>query len=529
MNKNIKRIISMVMVIGAVSAFEPVKYTNIFIAEANASSDIYLKGISVMDADDIVLTKSKKTYSTAVPNSTDKAYIKVTTNDEDDVVKIDGQTPEKVSSRKYSIELDLEKGKNEFEIEVESEDGDDSRTYTLKIDRGGKQSTDEDSVFLDMINVDYGEVEFEKEKTEYDLEVEEDVTEIRIQAKPEESSTKVYIEGNRVDEDDKYRRTVKLVNGENCVKIEIEDEDDEDNTKTYTLNIYRGENPNSNIKVDTSKFDNEQDEIYLDNLKVNDGDLKISPNFNKKITSYTLDVEESTDSIIVKGDTEYDANIVKINGSTADSKNRKRVQLTPGKNIIEVQVNNDVDDDDKDDYLKRVYTLTVYRGTSEGTSETDRTETSVDTDKENNQTTSENNGQGSVNIGNVDTSVKPSQWVNVNGQWQYNDVSGNPLKNTWFYDNSNGKTYYLQADGNMATGWIIYNGSWYYLDQSGAKQTGWQHLGSSWYYLDSEGKMQTGWFKDSNGKWYYLYDSGAMAFNTTIDGYKLGSDGAWIK
>ena len=74
-----------------------------------------------------------------------------------------------------------------------------------------------------------------------------------------------------------------------------------------------------------SKFDNEQDEIYLDNLKVNDGDLKISPNFNKKITSYTLDVEESTDSIIVKGDTEYDANIVKINGSTADSKNRKRV------------------------------------------------------------------------------------------------------------------------------------------------------------------------------------------------------------
>ena len=46
-----------------------------------------------MDGDDIVLTKSKKTYSTAVPNSTDKAYIKVTTNDEDDVVKIDGQTP----------------------------------------------------------------------------------------------------------------------------------------------------------------------------------------------------------------------------------------------------------------------------------------------------------------------------------------------------------------------------------------------------------------------------------------------------
>lgn len=528
MNKNIKRIIAMVMAIGAISVFEPVKYSEIFTTEANASSDIYLKSISVMDGDDITLTKSKKTYTTNVPNSTDVAYIRVTANDRDDVITIDGTKMENSSNRKYQYEYELEKGMNEIEIEVESKDGDDSRTYTLKIDRGGKESDDEDSVFLDMINVDYGEVEFEKEKTEYDLEVDEDVSEIRIQAKPEESSTKVYIEGNRVDEDDKYRKTVKLSKGANTVTIDLEDEDDEDNTKRYTLNIYRGKNPNSNVVIDTSKFDTTQDAIYLDNLLVNDGDLKISPNFNKKITSYTLDVDESTDSIIVKGDTEYDANIVKINGSTADSKNRKRVQLIPGKNIIEVQVNNDVDNDDKD-YEKRVYTLTVYRGTSQGTSATDITESVGTTDKDNDQTTAENNGQNSSESENPNTSVKPSQWVNINGQWQYNDVSGQPLKNTWFYDNSNGKTYYLKADGNMATGWIIYNGYWYYLDQSGAKQTGWQHLSSSWYYLDGEGKMQTGWFEDSNGKWYYLYDSGAMASNTTIDGYKLGSDGAWIK
>ena len=523
MNKNIKRIIAMVMAIGAVSAIEPVKYSNFFITEANASSDIYLKSISVMDADDIELSKNKKTYSTAVPTSTDKAYIRVTTNDDDDVVKIDGQTPEKTGSRKHTITLDLDKGKNEFEIDVESKDGDDSRTYTLKIDRGGKQSDDEESVFLDMINVDYGEVDFSKEITEYDFDVDEDVSEIRIQAKPEQSSTEVYIEGNKVNEDDKYRRTVKLAKGQNCVKIEIEDEDDEDNTKTYTLNIYRGKNPNSNAStVDTSKFDTTQDEIYLSNITVNDGDYKISPNFNKKITKYFLDVDESVESIIVKGDNEYDANIVRINGSKADSKNRKRVQLNPGKNVIEVQVNNDVDDDTKD-YLKRIYTLTVYRGTSQGTSATNNIENTDKVKEEASEIVADKTETT------TDGAIRASQWVNIMGQWQYNDVSGNPLKNTWFYDNSNGKTYYLQADGNMATGWIIYNGSWYYLDQSGAKQTGWQHLGSSWYYLDSEGKMQTGWFKDSNGKWYYLYDSGAMASNTTIDGYKLGADGAWIK
>ena len=40
--------------------------------------------------------------------------------------------------------------------------------------------------------------------------------------------------------------------------------------------------------------------------------------------------------------------------------------------------------------------------------------------------------------------------------------------------------------------------------------------------------MKTGWVQLS-GNWYYLYSDGSMACNTTIDNYKLGSDGAWIK
>ena len=52
---------------------------------------------------------------------------------------------------------------------------------------------------------------------------------------------------------------------------------------------------------------------------------------------------------------------------------------------------------------------------------------------------------------------------------------------------------------------------------------------ASWYYLDEMGNMKTGWIQDGSGKYYYLYPSGAMAYNTTIGGYKLGSDGAWIR
>ena len=58
-------------------------------------------------------------------------------------------------------------------------------------------------------------------------------------------------------------------------------------------------------------------------------------------------------------------------------------------------------------------------------------------------------------------------------------------------------------------------------------KTGWYKAGNTWYYLKSDGSMATGWL-EIGGKWYFFYDSGSMASNTTVNGYKLGSDGAWI-
>lgn len=57
---------------------------------------------------------------------------------------------------------------------------------------------------------------------------------------------------------------------------------------------------------------------------------------------------------------------------------------------------------------------------------------------------------------------------------------------------------------------------------------GWKFVGGKWYYLNNSGDMATGW-KQISGKWYYFKNSGEMAVNTTINGYKLGKDGAWIK
>ncbi|MGG3564910.1 S8 family serine peptidase [Neobacillus rhizosphaerae] len=136
-------------------------------------------------------------------------------------------------------------------------------------------------------------------------------------------------------------------------------------------------------------------------------------------------------------------------------------------------------------------------------------------------------------------------WQNIGGKWYYFD--GNnvmitgwlQLGTTWYYLESSGamKTgwlksgsswYFLESSGTMKTGWLKSGSSWYYLNGSGAMMTGWLKSGSSWYYLNGNGVMMTGWVKVGTS-WYYLYSDGRMAYNTTIQGYKLGASGAWVK
>jgi hypothetical protein len=58
--------------------------------------------------------------------------------------------------------------------------------------------------------------------------------------------------------------------------------------------------------------------------------------------------------------------------------------------------------------------------------------------------------------------------------------------------------------------------------------TKWINVNNNWYYMNDSGSMETGWQKIS-GNWYFMQESGAMVSNTTIDGYYLGTDGAWAE
>ena len=121
---------------------------------------------------------------------------------------------------------------------------------------------------------------------------------------------------------------------------------------------------------------------------------------------------------------------------------------------------------------------------------------------------------------------------NADGTWSFYDATGAQVKGQWV--NAGGVWYYLNADGTMATGWLLEGGNWYYLNPNsdgyqGAMKTGWVQVSGVWYYLNASGAMKTGWFQDTDGRWYFLKSSGAMAANEYIDGYYLGANGAWVR
>ena len=155
-----------------------------------------------------------------------------------------------------------------------------------------------------------------------------------------------------------------------------------------------------------------------------------------------------------------------------------------------------------------------------------------------------------------------SGWIKQNGKWYYSEPSG-VIKTGWLKDGSS--WYYLQGDGSMVTGLNRIDEKIYSLSDNGSMKIGWAKINNYWYYFNGDGSIATGWITDGgnnyylydtytmakgwinlNGTWYFLKDSGTidkgwvtsgsdsyylepttgrLLTNTTIDGYKIGSDG----
>ena len=130
---------------------------------------------------------------------------------------------------------------------------------------------------------------------------------------------------------------------------------------------------------------------------------------------------------------------------------------------------------------------------------------------------------------------KKQGWVKEGNTWYYYE-NGTLARNKWI-----SSTYWVGADGKMATSSWIDNGR-YYVGANGAwvkdakkpeaeklaeKKQGWKNENNVWYYYNEDGTL-------ARNKWagnYWLGSDGKMATNAWVDNgrYYVGSNGAWVK
>ena len=134
--------------------------------------------------------------------------------------------------------------------------------------------------------------------------------------------------------------------------------------------------------------------------------------------------------------------------------------------------------------------------------------------------------------------VKPVEkkqgWVKEGNAW-YFYYQGQITKNAWV------GSYWLGADGKMATSSWVDNGR-YYVGANGVwdknakkqeapkpveKKQGWVKEGNTWYYYENGILARNKWI----GSIYWVGADGKMATNAWVDNgrYYVGTNGAWVK
>ena len=164
----------------------------------------------------------------------------------------------------------LKTGENVVTIVTTAEDGKTHITYTFTVNR--KKS---DNAYLSMIatfpEFDEDYWDFDKEKYQYTLEIENDVSQVQVIGVREDTSASITGNG------------IYPITQDNTQIYLVVTSESEIVTRTYTVNIIRKKDNNN----------------YLKSLTTNNGELV--PEFDKETENYTIEVDNVVDSITLKG------------------------------------------------------------------------------------------------------------------------------------------------------------------------------------------------------------------------------------
>ncbi|AGF58531.1 hypothetical protein B0P06_003152 [Clostridium saccharoperbutylacetonicum] len=274
MNKNLKRIIALVLAIGAFSVSTPATRLNLLTTkvyaadnstdtlsslrlEKSSGSDIQLYSDSDYESDNKVddndVTKGDTYYA---KTSTSKVKIEADGPDEK-YVRVFKGTSGSTKGKELGDNISLSSDTTKLIVRIYSSEPDDDvrygdddnviGTYTIKVECTSTSTSDDednsdsyDDIYLDKLSVNGDSISLSDSKTTYTYSVDNDVTEATIKAVPPDEDDDTYsvtIDGSDVNSDDKFKKTVDLSEGENEFKIKLED--DSDNEREYTLKITR--------------------------------------------------------------------------------------------------------------------------------------------------------------------------------------------------------------------------------------------------------------------------------------------------
>ena len=208
---------------------------------------------------------------------------------------------------------DLKIGKNQFIIRVTAENGN-KKIYTINITRESSKSTNN---YLKSINLSDGNIDFKKTTTTYNINVDNNIGKITIDANLDDSKSSF--------ENGFGPRTINLSLGNNTVYIKVKSESGQ--VRTYTLYINRNDGRNS----DSS----------LKNIKLSSGKLK----FNKDTLEYKVTVEYNIDKMKIEATPNSEKSKVTINGNE---------DLSVGDNVFKINV-------EAENGKVTTYTITVIR------------------------------------------------------------------------------------------------------------------------------------------------------------------------
>jgi len=145
------------------------------------------------------------------------------------------------------------------------------KTYIIHVRKAtvsSEKEQDREYAYLENIHLSNGSVNFSKNETSYDVNIDETVDKILVRATPEDDEDSVEINGNFVSKDDNFEKTIDLDKGNNTIKIYVEHEDED---TTYTLNISRGKTSTSITNSDSMDFTIQSDANKVNVWQQNDG------------------------------------------------------------------------------------------------------------------------------------------------------------------------------------------------------------------------------------------------------------------